>query len=515
MIRWTTADEAVSLIPDGATIGVNAFLTIANPRQLHEALNKRVRATGHPRDLTLFCSAAIGDWTEDSLCESYIEAGAVSKVILGHMSSMPVTGRLILEEKMEGYNLPLGVLSHMVRAAAAGHPYYMTHVGLNLFVDPTVGKGYQLNERSTEEWVRRIEIDGAPFLLYKTPRLDVAFVKGTSADSMGNISFEKECATIDALPLIQAVKRRGGQVIAQVERVIKEHQRPRNVIIPGILVDTIAVCPQQEQILNMEHYEPTYSGDTYVPPQEMEQWVADRIRSASKTDPLRDIIASRAVQELSPGQIANIGIGIPESVAMAAARKGILKEITLTVESGAIGGLPATGYSFGASVGADTIYDMAQQFDFYDGGGLDICFVGALEVDRHGNVNSHHSEHKLSGIGGFANITQSTHKVVFCVTFSAGGLAADTGDGAFSIRQEGRYPKFVRDVSAVSFSAHNAHLSGQEVLYITERCVFRLGNNGLRLCEVAPGVDVRRDILDKLPFPVEVDEPLRKMPCLL
>ncbi|WNY27796.1 CoA-transferase [Methanolapillus ohkumae] len=521
LFKFMSADEAVGLIQDGNVIGVNAFLSISNPTELHLALTRRFQKTKSPRNLTVFCSAGFGDWKENSPIEGYIQDGAVSCAILGHLGSMPTAAKRIGMEEIEGYNLPLGTMSHMIRAAAGGKEFYATRIGLNLFTDPDVG-GYQLNRISKTDWVSKTKIGGKPYLLYKTPEIDIAFIKGTSSDALGNISFEKECATVDALALAQAVHRRGGKVIVQVERVISNHLRPRNVIVPGILVDAIVVCSNQSQLVSVHGYEPTYSGDTYIPPQELSDWAKAKEKNASNlNDPERLLVASRAFLELSAGQVANIGIGIPEAVAVVAAKEGLLKDITLTVESGAIGGLPASGISFGAASGADTIYDMSQQFDFYDGGGLDICFIGALEIDALGNVNGHMSAGRMTGIGGFANITQSTPVVVFCATFSAGGLLIKienkdgNGHEKLKIVTEGKYPKFVQNVRSVSFSAKNAQESGQKVLYITERCVFQLTGAGLMLTEIVDGIDLKRDILDRLPFDVLISPDLKTIPAKL
>ena len=517
MFQQMTADEAIGLIKDGDTIAINSFLTIANPQELHNALARRVRETKTPKNLTLLCAAGYGGWTTDSYAEPYTEMGAVAKVVAGHFASMPLTAKLISENKLEGYNLPLGVISHMIRAAASKKPGVITNIGLNLSVDPEIA-GPALNERSKEKWVERIQLHGETFLFYKTPKIDIAFIQGTTADYLGNISFERECATLDALALAQATKANGGKVIVQVERLSTQHQRPRNVIVPGILIDAIVVCSNQQQIFDQPNYNPSYSGDVYVPPQEMDLWI--QLMQASqkevkKRTQIHEIIAYRAYLELSKGNIVNIGIGIAEGVALIAAKTGLLSDIALTVESGAIGGLPATGHSFGATIGADTIYDMSQQFDFYDGGGLDICFVGALEIDAKGNVNAHYKPGRITGLGGLANITQSTRKVIFCTTFSAIGMKATITESSIHIDEEGSVPKFVPEISAISFSAINALKNNQEVLYITERCVFRLEKDGLVLCEIANGIDLQKDILKRLPFPVKITKSLQPMPFKL
>ena len=513
MFQQMTADEAIGLIQDGDTIAINSFLTIANPEELHNALTRRVQKTGKPTDLTLFCAAGYGGWTQDSYAEPYTQMGAVRKVVAGHFASMPLTGKMILDNKIEGYNLPLGVMSHMIRATAGKKPGVISHIGLNLSVDPAIS-GPALNERSTEEWVKRIELEGETYLHYKLPKIDIAFIQGTTADYLGNVSFERECATLDALALAQATKASGGKVIVQVERMSSQHQRPRNVIVPGILIDAIVVCENQQQIFDQPNYNPSYSGDVYVPPQEMNIWIGlmqASQKEVKKRTGIHEVISYRAYKELQKGDIVNIGIGIAEGVALIAAKTGFLPNIALTVESGAIGGLPANGYSFGATIGADTIYDMSQQFDFYDGGGLDICFVGALEIDAKGNVNAHYKPGRLTGLGGIANITQSARKVIFCSTFSAQGLQVSVSKDNIIIDQEGSVSKFVTDVTAISFSAINALRNKQEVLYITERCVFKLEKDGLMLIEIANGIDLEKDILNQLPFDVQISPSLKPM----
>lgn len=500
MPEFVTAKEAVACINNGDFIGINAFLTLVNPAQLLEALANRRMDTGYPQDLTLFCEAGFGDWAESSACERIITAGGVKAVVLSHYASMPGTAKMVLNNEIAGYNLPFGAMSHMVREAAAGKPFYITKSGLNLFVDPRHG-GSRLNARATEEWVSDIYVDGERYLQYKTPRFDAALIKGSSCDRFGNITMEQESCTMDALSLAMATKRNGGKVIVQVKR-FTEKRRPWECIIPGSLVDYIVLCPEQQPILGVAEYEPAYAGDHFMSPPEITEYVL--AHGSGKADVARGVIARRAVDELKPGMFVNIGIGVPEGVALEAARLKLLSGITLTVEDGAIGGMPASGNAFGSAVGAHCIINAAQMFDFYDGGGLDICYVGALEIDRLGNVNGHFTPGKLAGIGGFANITQRAKKVVFCCTFSSGGLRMEYGEDGVRILGEGKYPKFVPEVAAVSFSAENARTNGQEVLYVTERCVFRLEDDGLALTEVFDGVDLQRDILDRLPFTVPV-----------
>lgn len=499
-----TPREAVEAVRDGDCIVNNAFLAVINPAELMGALAQRYRETGSPRDLTIFCAAGFGDWKSDSPCDEIVGLGGVKRVIASHFGSTPDTAKAIVEGRVEGYNLPLGVMSHMIRANASGHTSYRTQTGKNLFVDPVNGE-YQLNERSKDIMVEELEIDGIRHLKYNTPNFDVAFIKATAADPDGNISFDKEAIAGDSLSLAQAVHRRGGKVIVQVESVLETRHRPWNSLIPACLVDIIVLCPDQRQIAGVDGYNPAYSGEEAMSSDEMRDYIIEREQKSGKAPDLARVrIADRAIQELSKGDIVNIGVGIPETVAVQAAKNNLIGDIVLTVESGPINGVPASGVDFGAAIGPHSIWTGAQMFDFYDGGGLNITFLGALEIDSHGNVNSHRSGSKLSGIGGFANISQNTPKVVFCATFSSGGLTVSESGGKLSIDQEGRMLKFKKDVATVSFSAQNALEQGQKVLYVTERCLFELGPGGLILREVAPGIDLQTQILDLLPFEVEV-----------
>ncbi|NLD88225.1 MAG: propionate CoA-transferase [Clostridiales bacterium] len=506
MFRIVSAEYAVSHIKDGDCIGINAFLSLANPGALHDAISNRVEATGHPSNLTLFGSSGFGAWDESMFADRYAALGAVSKVIASHFASMPVITRLAVENKIEVYNLPLGVLSHCLRAAAGGEKGLLSRVGRNIFVDPRID-GPGVNSISREELVTVTQVAGEEYLYYKTPAIDVALIKGTTVDPNGNITFEKECLTVDALALAQATKANGGIVIVQVEGVSHVFARPRNVIVPGILVDYVVVVEDQKQLLHTD-YNPTLSGDIHVPPSHMDYWLSrmklSGKRGEKETDPAHLLIGERASKELKPGQVVNLGIGIPEVVAQCASRAGKLNEMTLTVESGGVGGLPAPGIAFGATIGADFISDTSQQFDMYNGGGLDICFMGGLEIDRYGNVNAHKLKGKFVGIGGFANITYATKTVVFCVTFNTKGLKVHTEDGKLVIDSEGSISKFKREIEAISFSAKNALETGQNVLYVTERCVFKLTEKGLKLIEITPGAELQRDILSRLDFVPEL-----------
>ena len=473
MYEIMTADEAIRLIRDGDCICVNSFVGIENPIELHEAIYRRYQKMQSPTHLTMISSAGFGVWDDEHNAEGYIREGAVDKLICGHFGAMLSTKKLVLEDRFEAYNLPLGCISHAIRAQAGGLPGALSKVGLDIF------------------------------LYYKLPKINIALIKGTAADRKGNITFDDMFMSGDALSICQAVKANRGKVIVQVDRLVDTPSRPRNAIIPGCLVDAIVVAEPEAR---NEAYT-ALTGSFEIPYEEWNTW-SERLDSVSvkqsKNSTVANIIGKRASKELRVDDIVNIGIGIPEMVSRFARKSGMLDMVTLTVESGGIGGFPVSGEAFGAMIGAASVYDMANQFDLYDNGGLDVCFMGALEVDKEGNVNAHRGPGAFAGIGGFANITAKTPTVVFCFSFTAKGLEVSQKKGIVEIEKEGSISKFVDRVKSISFSARRAIANGQKVLYVTERCVFRLTPKGLKLIEVYPGIDVQKDILDLLPFEVEV-----------
>ncbi len=503
MYRIMTADEAISLIRDGDCICVNSFVGIENPVELHEALYRRYQQTHSPKHLTIVSSAGFGVWDENRNAEGYIRAGAVDRLICGHFGAMPSTKKIILENRFEAYNLPLGCISHAIRAQAGGIPGALSKVGLDIFVDPR-REGPGINQISTDNsFVKVVVVDGKEFLYYKLPKITVALIKGTAADRKGNISFDDMYMSGDALSICQAAKGNNGIVIVQVDKIVEEPTRPRNTIIPGCLVDAIVVAEPEER----DEAFTALTGSFEIRYEDWHGWTEklDALAPSTRSSGIAaEIIGQRASRELRKEDIVNIGIGIPETISRYAEQTGMLDHITLTVESGGIGGFPASGKVFGAMIGAASVYDMANQFDLYNSGGLDICFMGALEVDGQGNVNAHRGPGAYAGIGGFANITAQTPTVVFCLTFNTKGLTVEQNGENVTIVQNGSVPKFVNSVRSVSFSARKAIANGQKVLYVTERCVFILTARGLKLLEVYPGVDVQRDILDLLPFEVEV-----------
>ncbi len=488
--KLTSADEAVALIADGATVAAAGFVCAGHAEALSAALERRFLAGHGPHGLTLIYAAGQGDGDRRGL-NHLAHAGLLHRVIGGHWGLAPQLGRLAIEERIEAYNFPQGVICQLYRDIAAGRPGCITHIGLETFVDPLHGGG-RLNARTPPALVERITLGGEPWLWYHALPITVGLILASAADPAGNLVMDDEALVGDVLAIAQAVRASGGVVLAQVARVLDQPAPPHRVRVPGILVDRVVVAEVAEHALaHAELNDPSYAS-------------AAPAGRAPGLPPLpwdeRRIIAQRACDELRPGAIANIGIGIPEGIAAIAAERGLLGALTLTVESGVIGGVPAGGMAFGAARHPLAIIDQPAQFDFYDGGGLDFAALGAAQIDGAGNVNVSRFGTRIAGVGGFVNISQTARRLVFCTTFTSGGLRVAGGADGLVIAQEGAHRKFVAAVDQISFNAERARRRGQEVLYVTERAVFRLGAAGLELVEVAPGIDARRQVLDALPF---------------
>ena len=499
--KVVSAAEAAALIKDGDTITTSGFVGIGVPDELLSAVEKRFVETGHPRDLSLVFAAGQGDGKERGLNRLGHE-GLLKRVVGGHWGLIPKVAQLATQGKIEGWNLPQGCISQLYRDIAAGKPGMLSKVGLGTFVDPRLGGG-AINEISTEPQVELMEIGGEEVLYYPAPRLTVALLRGTTADEAGNITMEREALTIDNLAQAMAVHNAGGVVIVQVERIAQARTLPaREVQIPGILVDAVVVAEPEN---HLQTYRTAFS-----------HGFTNRIRSPQGEIPpmpldARKIIARRCAFELPVNGVVNLGIGMPEGVAAVAAEEGLLEHMTLTAEPGVIGGQPASGLDFGAAINTDAVIPQNNQFDFYDGGGLDMACLGLAQADRHGNVNVSRFGPRLAGAGGFINISQNARRVVFAGTFTASGLDLAIENGQIAVRQEGKAQKFLADVEQITFSGARAEQLGQPVLYVTERAVFELSGQGLKLMEIAPGVDLERDIIGQMAVPPVIDDELRLM----
>jgi propionate CoA-transferase len=500
LAKVISATEAAKLVKNNVTITTSGFVGCSNPEALTSALEKRFILEAAPYGLTLIYCAGQGDGQDRGL-NHLAHEGLVKRVVGGHWNLVPKLGKLATENKIEAYNLPQGTLTQLFRSIAGHRPGIITKVGIDTFVDPRI-EGGKLNDITKEDLVEVIELGNEEWLWYKPMPVDVGLIRGTSADVKGNISIEHEAVALEILPIAQAVKNSGGIVIVQVERLVEENLHPMNVKVPGILVDYIVVsAPMQHMQTFAEQYNPSFSGETWIPLSTIPPMPLDE----------RKVIARRAAMELFPNALINIGIGMPEGIASIISEEEISDFITLSVEAGPIGGIPASHLSFGASFNPDAILDQPSQFDFYDGGGLDLAFLGLAETDQYGNINVSKFKGRIAGCGGFINITQNAKHVIFCGTFMADGLQVKMADGELTIVTEGRIKKFGHHVEQVTFSGKYAQKLQQTVTYITERAVFKLTSAGLMLTEIAPGINIRNDILNMMDFMPIISPELKTM----
>jgi propionate CoA-transferase len=497
-LKVVTFEKAVSYIHDGDTVVIGGSGGgHAIPEALIVALENRFLNENNPKNITLLHPVGVGDNISQGVGH-LAHPGLVKRIVTGALVNSPAFQDRAEQDTVEAYTLPQGALSELMREMAAGRPGLFSQVGLHTFVDPRMGGGRQ-SKCAKEDLVELITLQGKEWIFYKPYMVDVAFLRGTTADEDGNVTMEREAVFGEMLSMAQAARRNGGIVIVQVARLAQRGTLPaKQVKIPGMLVDLVVVDPDQRQTYQMD-YSAAYAGEIKVPMGEITPLPLDA----------RKIIARRAAFELVPGAVCNLGSGISTGIATIAAEEGILDQIVLTNEQGLIGGAPSS--DAGAAINYTSIIDQPYQFDFYDGGGLDLAFLSFAQVDSAGNVNVSRFNGRIIGVGGFINISQNAKKMIFSGTFTAGKLEMSWPNGNTVIQNEGKFNKFLSTVEQISYSGPFAEERGQKALYITERAVFTRGKKGLVLIEIAPGIDLDRDILAHMDFRPEIAKDLRLM----
>lgn len=505
--KFITAEEAALKVKDGDSIGFVGFVGMGHPEELTYALEKRYLETGAPKDLTAIWNASQSNGKDRVGVDRLAHPGFVKRAIASHIGLHRNLSDMAARNEFELFTFPLGVMIHLARARAGKKPCITTPVGLGTFADPRE-EGGKMNPKAVEsglDLVSVVEMDGKEYLQYKTFDYDVVFLRGSTADEHGNISMEREALLVEVASMAFAAKASGGIVIAQVERVVKAGTlNPQQVRVPGVAVDFVVKCSDPAQFHKQTYdfyYEPSFSGECKIPLNEVPPVPLDE----------RKILARRAAMELKAGAVLNLGIGIPALVGSVAAEEGMAEALTFSVEPGATGGVPGSGQNFGCCYNPEATIDQGFQFDFYDGGGVDLSVLGMAQLDAYGNVNTTKFGPRIVGPGGFVDLAQNTKTVVFTGTLTASGLKIKTGDGKLSIETEGKYKKLIANVEQKTFSGSQAQKDGQRVLYVTERAVFQMKPEGLTLIEIAPGIDLQTQVLDLIDFSPVVSPDLKLM----
>ena len=503
-VKFVSTREAAAMIPDGSRIGTCGFILTGAAEEIWMEVEKRFLASGSPRNLGLMWASGVGDAGEKRGFNHLCHEGLIGRLIGGHFGLFKKVSPLIVGNKVEAYNFPQGVLCQMFRAMAAGKPGVLTHVGLGTFVDPEHGGG-RLNALAQDEIVVKMQVDGKDYLFYRAQPIDIAVIRGTEADEQGNVSLRKEALTLEHVSVATAARNNGGLVIVQVERIVKNGTiPPKDVRIPGMMVDVVAVVGD---VANHMQTAGTQYNEDFIS-------ATGVFHSESQPLPLdeRKVIARRSAMQLDAGKfVLNYGIGYPEAVSAVLVEEGIADRFTATVEPGVVGGIAQGGLNFGSALSPQAIIDEPYQFDFYDGGGIDCTFLGMAQCDAEGNLNVSRFGPRVAGCGGFIDISQNAKECVFCGTFTADGLEVAVRDGRVSIVREGRVKKFIRQVEQITFNGKFESRKNKTITLVTERAVFELRPEGPTLVEIAPGIDLERDILAQMDFRPHVAEPLKTM----
>jgi propionate CoA-transferase len=500
------AKDAMALIKDGDTLAISSGGLVGYPEYLVNVLAERYNETKHPAGLTLYsgCGHAVPRAMRGDAV--FAVPGFLKRSVSTHPQVCPPLRTMIVDNEIEGYVIPQGVLQQLYRCSAAKQPGLLTKIGIGTYVDPRQ-KGGKINSITKEDIVSLMDIDGEEWLFYKAVPFTAALIRGTTADENGNVTIEKEALKLEILEIALAAKAGGGKVVVQVERVAAAGSlNPKSVVVPGELVDAVVVAVDPAKTHGMTFgtvYSPYMSGETKCP-------VGSAVAPPSVLKP-NDIVCRRAVYELFPGAVVNVGVGIGSGVGNVAMVEGMIEKVTFTIELGVFGGSPQPAGDFGAALNPVSFLSHTSMFDFYHGGGLDITFLGAAQVDQKGNVNVSLFGTIPGGQGGFIDISQTSRKVVFCTYFNTKGFEASVSDGKLNIAKEGEVPKFVDKVDEITFNGPLAAASGKEVFYVTERGVFKLTKDGVMLIEVAPGVDMEKDILAKMGFKPIISPDLKQM----
>ena len=497
---------ALDLLKDGDTIAISAAGMVGYPDYVVKNLEDRFLKAGHPSGLTLYAGCGHGNPVGYGAGNRFGHPGFVKRYICSHPDVVPHLRKYIESNEIEAYVFPQGVLNQLYRCSAARQPGLLTKIGMGTYIDPRQDGG-KINRVTREELVELMTVDGEEYLFYKSRPIDVAICRGTSADERGNITIEEEALKLELLEIALAAKASGGKVIVQVKQIVANGTlKAKDVVVPGELVDAVVVCQEPET------YHPQTAGIVYSP------FISGEMRcpSVEATEPkevlsAQDIICRRAVYEIYRGAVLNVGVGIGAGVGAVATAEGIIDDVTFTLELGAFGGVPQAFPNFGSSVNATSYIAHPSMFDFYHGGGLDITFLGAAQVDADGNVNVSRFGGRAAGQGGFIDISQTAKKVVFCTYFKAKDFEASVREGKLVITSEGKIPKFVNRVEQITFNGKLAREEGREIIICSERAVFRLVRDGVMLTEIAPGVDLEKDVMANMGFRPIVSADLKVM----